>query len=260
MDASSLVMCILGKIALCLLCWPILALAQDPQTAGQAEALPQSPTGTGPSTPAPDTLVAPSPPAPFLPSASVRPPLNLSEIRQPPIAPLSAPRFNLSAGYSVTGFVPPSSGRIILNGIDVSLAGDSGKRIGAKLDVAYAGASNAYGTGQRVDMLTYMLGPVFSLWNRTSLDTYAHVLAGGARVGGPFPTPSGLRIGHVYYPAWGAGGGVEYRLSPAFGLRVTIDYLHTHFYNSSLAIRGQNELRVVNSIVYYFGRPSFRSR
>jgi hypothetical protein len=89
-----------------------------------------------------------------------------------------------------------------------------------------------------------------------SLSTFAHVLVGGARVSGPFANANGgLRIGYVNYPAWAFGGGAEYRISPAFGFRVGVDYLRTHFVNSSRAVRGQNDVRIVNSFVYYFGKP-----
>jgi hypothetical protein len=69
-----------------------------------------------------------------------------------------------------------------------------------------------------------------------------------------------LIAGHVHYPAWAFGGGAEYSISPAFAFRVSIDYLHTHFYNSSGAVRGQNDLRVVNSFVYYLGASSRHRR
>jgi hypothetical protein len=145
--------------------------------------------------------------------------------------------------------------------MNVSISADTGKTFGAKLELGYASAANAFGSGHRMDALTYLVGPVFSISNGNLLDTYAQVLAGGAKVAGPFPTGNGrFSAGHVQYPAWAFGGGAEYHLSPAFGYRVDIEYLRTHFYNSSGAIRGQNDLRVVNSIVYYFGVPRKRRR
>jgi hypothetical protein len=110
-------------------------------------------------------------------------------------------------------------------------------------------------------MFTYLVGPVFSISNRRSLSTYAQVLAGGARVSGPVSRGNGALVtGYVNYPAWDFGGGAEYALSPAYGFRVSIDYLHTHFFNSLGAVRGQNDLRVVNSFVYYLGEPIRRHR
>jgi len=43
---------------------------------------------------------------------------------------------------------------------------------------------------------------------------------------------------------WEFGGSVEYAISPAFGFRVTIDSMHTHFFNLSGAVQGQNDIRV----------------
>jgi hypothetical protein len=144
--------------------------------------------------------------------------------------------------------------------MDVSLAADGAKRIGAKLDLSYAHTTNVLNSGHPADVLSYLFGPTFSLWSGNSVSTSVHVLAGGARVIGTFPIAGGgLATGHVHYPALDFGGSAEYRLSRAFGFRVTIDCLHAHFYNSSGAIRGQNGLRVVNSIVYYVGEP-VRSR
>jgi hypothetical protein len=177
-------------------------------------------------------------------------------MNQPPIAPGHFTLLTLSAGYSVTTLSIPSAGRIALNGVDVSLVADGGRRIGAKLDLSYTLAPNVSNTGHRADMFSYLVGPTVSLWKSNSLSTSAEVLAGGARIAAPSPTASGrLGTGHVHYPAWAFGGSAEYDLSPAFGFRVTIDCLHTNFFNSSGAVRGQYDIRVVNSIVYYLGEP-----
>jgi hypothetical protein len=180
--------------------------------------------------------------------------LSLRRISQPPIFAGYVPVFNVSAGYSVTSVGLPTSGRAALNGFNLSISADSGRRIGAKLDLGYARAPSVFNSGHRMDMLSYLVGPVFSISNHHSLSTYAELLAGGARVAGPVSSGNGALItGYAHYPAWAFGGGAEYALSPAFGFRVSLDYLHTHFFNSSGAVRGQNDLRVVNSFVYYVG-------
>ena len=187
--------------------------------------------------------------------------LYIRPIKQPPTVPAGyAPAWTIGAGYSVTSLGLPSSGRAVLSGMNVSVSTDSGKHFGAKLDLGYERAPNVYSSGHPISVLSYLVGPVFYPSNGNSLSTYAHLLFGGARVGGPFPNGiGGLSIGYVHYPAWALGGGAEYRLSPAFGFRVGVDYLHTHFYNSSGAVRGQNDVRIVNSFVYYPGNP-IRSR
>ena len=235
-------------------------MAQDSSLPNQPNPSVQSPSGSNDSTPGLDTTTPPSPaPPPILPVQA--PPYHyFRPIKRPPIAPGYFRVFNLSAGYSVTDLAMPSSGRVALTGMDVSLAADGGKRVGAKLDLSYAHTTNVLNSGHPADVLSYLFGPTFSLWSGNSASTSVHVLAGGARVTGTFPIAGGgLTTGHVHYPALDFGGSAEYRLSRAFGFRVTIDCLHAHFYNSSGAIRGQNDLRVVNSIVYYVGEP-VRSR
>jgi hypothetical protein len=148
----------------------------------------------------------------------------------------------------------PLSGRGALSGVNTTLSADSGKIFGAVLEVGYARSADFAGSGHSVDALTYLAGPVFHLSRGRLLSTYAEVLFGGARIAGPVLNATGtVATGHVHYPAWAAGGGAEYHLSPAFGLRVSVDYLRANFYDTSGAIRGQNDIRVVNSLVYYFG-------
>ena len=174
----------------------------------------------------------------------------------PPVPAGHAPARNISAGFSVSSLGLPSSGRAVLSGVNVGVTTDLGRHYGAQLDVGYERAASVYSGGHPMSSLSYLVGPVFYPSNGNLLSTYAHALIGGARVAGPFPNGNGgLNIGYAHYPAWAFGGGAEYRLSRAFGFRVGVDYLHTHFYNSSGAVRGQNDLRVVSSLVYYLGGP-----
>lgn len=195
--------------------------------------------------------MTPAQPAPFV---------EFTPISRPPLAAGYITAFSASAGFAATSLGMPSSGRAFLPGVDLSAAADSGKLLGAKFDLSYASTANLFNSGRRGDVLTYMAGPTFSVYHSNALTAWAHVLGGGARVAGYIGnTSSGLLFGHVNYPAWAVGGDAEYRLSPGIGLRVSVDYLRTHFYDTSGAVRGQNSMRVVNSIVYYIGEP-FRGR
>ena len=175
---------------------------------------------------------------------------------RPAVHTAYAPSWNVSAGFSVTSLGLPPSGRAVLSGMNASLSLDTGKHYGAKLDFGYQRVPNLNNTGQPMSLLNYLVGPVVYPTNGDQLSTYVHALIGGARVGGPFPNGAGgLTIGFVNSPAWAFGGGAEYRVSQAFGFRVGFDYLHTHFYNSAGAVRGQNDIRIVSSFVYYLGNP-----
>jgi hypothetical protein len=252
----------LFKVAFPFLMWPISVMAQNPSPSGQADSPDQIPIASQSAVPVSNAM-APSDPAPILNPVPVqtRPFLYLQPMKQPPLSAAYAPELKVTAGYSVTSFGMPSSGRIALSGANVSISADSGKRFGATLDLDYALAPNVFNTGRHMDMLSYLVGPVLYPSRGNSLSTFVHFLAGGTRVSGPFSSGNGgLLVGHVQYPAWAAGGGVEYLVSPAFGLRVSVDYLQSHFYNTAGAVRAQSDFRVVNSIVFYPGMPSIRRR
>src|SRR6267378_3043964 len=147
------------------LIWPVSVMAQNPTPPTQPTPLLQSPPSTNDSPPGLDTTTPSSPePTPILPA---QPPafIYFRPIKQPPITPGHFTVFNLSAGYSVTNLAIPSSGRVALTGMDVSVAADGGRRIGAKLDLSCAFAPNVFKSGHRVDVLSYLFGPTFSLWN-----------------------------------------------------------------------------------------------
>jgi hypothetical protein len=228
----------LFKIAFPLLIWPISVMAQNPPTSGQADSPDQIPTASQTAAPVSNAM-APSDPAPILNPAPVqtRPFLYLQPLKQPPLPAAYAPELKLTAGYSVTSLGLPSSARIAVSGANFSISADSGKRFGATLDLDYARAPNVFNSGRHMDMLSYLVGPVLYPSRGNSLSTFVRFLAGGTRVSGPFLL-----------------------VSPAFGLRVSVDYLQSHFYNTSGAVRAQSGFRVVNSIVFYPGMPSFRRR
>ena len=46
------------------------------------------------------------------------------------------------------------------------------------------------------------------------------------------------------------GGGVEYQISPSIAMRSGSDYQHTYFFNSSDAIQGQHDVRIVCSVEF----------
>jgi hypothetical protein len=259
----------LSKIVFSFLIWPISVMAQDHPPPGQLPSPAQSPAGAQGFAPSSDSTTTPSPTPVQIP-VLVQPapaflymrPIKQTPVRQTPVPVAAgyAPLLNISGGFSVTSLGTPSAGRAVLSGMNFSISRDSGKWLGAKLDLSYARAPNVFHTGYRMEAISYLVGPVFYPSSGNSLSTYAHVLVGGARVSGPFANANGgLSMGYVNYPAWAFGGGAEYRISPAFGFRVGVDYLRTHFVNSSRAVRGQNDVRIVNSFVYYFGK-SVRNR
>lgn len=176
---------------------------------------------------------------------------------QSPVAAAAAPNVSASFGYSAMSLGLAPSSRVVLNGLDASASSDFLSRIGLKLDVGYARAWNALGSGRHSDVLSYLGGPVVRLSRQRRFAAYAQGLLGGARVTGPVPvTGGGFASGYVNKLAWSAGLSTEYRFSDAFAFRVGADYLQTAYFTSSAAFRGQSDFRTTGSIVYYFGRGS----
>jgi hypothetical protein len=147
-----------------------------------------------------------------------------------------------------------------LIGVDTGVSLDFGTHFGAELNFDYASASNFLNSGHRLDQFSYLIGPTFR-FSSNRLNPHVHFLVGGARTSGAAPTGNGGFVtGFVNYPAWAAGGSIEYPFSRSWGVRVSIDYMRTYFLDSSATARGQNGLRVANSLVYYFSTPSIRRR
>jgi hypothetical protein len=246
------------KLVLALLIWPISVMAQDHVAPDQFVPPAQS-VGPQGFTPASDMPTAPSPAPIQIPVIVQATPAFLyvpPSKQTPTIAAGYAPALNVSTGFSVTSLALPSSGRAVVGGVNASIATDSGRHFGAKLDLGYQRAPSVYHSGRPMDVFSYLVGPVFYPSTGTFLSTDIHALVGGARVAGPVPMANGtLSLGHVNYPAWALGGSVEYRISPGLGFRVGVDFLQTHFFNFSGAVRAQNDIRIVNSLVYYFGKP-----
>jgi opacity protein-like surface antigen len=167
----------------------------------------------------------------------------------------------IGLGYSYLSQLGNQSQQLGLRGVDGSFTiGFS--RLGITADVGYARASNVLGTGRHSAVLSYLAGPVFHHTVHRRFDSYVHVLVGGARVGGPILTNGGLILlgGWTTGYAWAVGGGIEYWATDSMAIRTGADYLRTAFYDSSLVVRGQSNLRTTATVVYYFGKGSRRRR
>lgn len=174
-----------------------------------------------------------------------------------PIATAKSKTIEMGLGYSYVSQPGYQSKRLGLQGADASLTiGFS--RLGITADVGYARASNVLGTGRHSAVLTYLAGPVFHHTVHHRFDTYVHLLVGGAKVSGPILTNDGTILlgGWTTGYAWAVGGGVEYWATDSMAIRTGADYLRTPFYDSSLAVRGQSNIRTTATLVYYFGKPS----
>ncbi|PYU60162.1 MAG: hypothetical protein DMG55_11605 [Acidobacteria bacterium] len=161
---------------------------------------------------------------------------------QGPVLAGVAPVLEGGIGFSYVKSDVPSQGNMAMNGVLVSGRGDLNAYLGTKLEVGYSRSFDAFQTGRRADILTYMGGPVFYPVRRRKFSIYAQVLLGGARETG------------VNFESNGGGAGFQYRISPALSLWPEVEYLRTSFFNSNVAIQGQPNLRTSLSLMYTFGR------
>src|SRR5713101_2283515 len=176
---------------------------------------------------------------------------------QNPVAAARGKKIDLSLGYSYVNHWESNSYRVGLNGADASFTlGTS--RLGIRMDLGYARAANVHGTGRHSDVFSYLAGPVFYPARHRNFDTYIHALVGAARVSGPVPRDGGgfLLGGWAWGYAWAVGGGVDYWILHSIAIRTGVDYMRAAYFDSSLAIQGQNNIRTTATVVYYFGRPS----
>jgi opacity protein-like surface antigen len=173
---------------------------------------------------------------------------------QNPLVAGQAPALEAGIGYSYTNASIPSQSTLGMNGVDLLGTADFSRRFGIHVDLGYARNFNAFSSGHTADMLTYLAGPAFYPIRTRNFNVYTHVLFGGAReTGVNYESDGTVLTGFVNKFAWAAGGGVQYRFSRAFALRVGVDYLHTQFFNSNIVVQGQPNVRPSVSLIYTFG-------
>ena len=125
------------------------------------------------------------------------------------------------------------------------------------------GDIGVYHTGNIADQFsltlwTYQGGPRVSFRNDTRFTPYGQFLIGGGHAGGTLYTSSlgpGLApIGTNNSFLYTVGGGVDYRLTDKFGIRLAqAEYLHSEFLNGSVTGHVQNSLRLSAGVVFTFG-------
>jgi len=200
--------------------------------------------------------------APAAAASAETPPAPVTPIRsKSPVAAAKSKTIEFGVGYSYVRQSGSQSTRLGLGGPDASFTvGFS--RLGITTDVGYVRASNVLNTGRQSSVFTYLAGPVFHHTVHRKFDSYVHVLAGGARVSGPVLTNSGTIMlgGWTTGYAWAVGGGVEYWATDSMAIRSGVDYMRTSFYDSSLVVRGQGNIRTTATAVYYFGSRLHKHR
>lgn len=184
----------------------------------------------------------------------------VSQVRaQGPVIAGVAPVVEGGIGYSYLKANVPSQGNLTMFGIQASGSADLNTRMGVKMEVGYSRSNDVFQTGRSADILTYMAGPVFYLIRRPSFSIHVQALAGGAReTGVNFESDGTMVRGFANQLAYAGGVGFQFRVTPALSLRPDVEYLHTSFFNSSVAVQGQPNIRTTLSLIYTFGRREGR--
>lgn len=171
-----------------------------------------------------------------------------------PKAAATSPVFEASTGYTYFALDTPSHQRVALSGIDANGFVDFNARWGLTVDSSYARIGDVLGTGHSGNVLSFLTGPVFYPVAYGKTRIFVHTLAGVGMVDSAVPVKGTYYLGGAIIRfSYATGGGVERPLAGPFAIRIGGDYLRTTFADSSAAMRFQNNLRVVTSIVYRFG-------
>jgi opacity protein-like surface antigen len=180
---------------------------------------------------------------------------------QSPVSAAITRTIEVSLGYTYVSQEESHSNRIGLNGADASFSVGLYSRLAIRADLGYARAANVLGSARHSDVLSYLAGPAFYPTTHRHVDTYIHALVGGARVTGAVPpNGGGFLTGYVNKLSWALGGGAEYWVSDSIAIRTGAEYLRTAYFDTSLTIRGQNNIRATVSAVYFFGKRSRTKR
>jgi hypothetical protein len=172
----------------------------------------------------------------------------------PPVA-AAGTVFEASAGYDYLVLDTPSRKRIGVSGIDAQGYADFNSRWGMMVDTSYARAGNVLDTQHSGTVMSGLIGPVFYPVEYGNTRVFVHSLAGVSLVNSAVPVQDGYYLGGTIVRfSYAAGGGFERSLGGQVAVRVGGDYLRTTFANPTAVMRFQNNLRLVTSIVYRFGR------
>jgi hypothetical protein len=175
-------------------------------------------------------------PALFLPLAATSQIIHSRHAEKAPEKPVASHKYEIFAGYSYTSLNQVYQSRYGLQGVNVSVTRDWGRFFGLTADGAYYKYALKSGNPGTPSVETFLMGPVLHAPLFGRIDGYVRVLLGGAHTGGENATPNISFAG-------GYGGGIDYRLTHKFSLRLGGDDIQSSFLanaNSSVCGTGSN--------------------
>jgi hypothetical protein len=155
-------------------------------------------------------------------------------------------------GPTFTNFEMPSTGRLALGGVNGGITGDISPFFGLTTDVSYSRTLDAQPGQSHANVFSYLAGPELYPYSNKKFTLFVHTLVGGAKVSGLNLSPPIGAVGFTNRFSAIVGGGIQFNLTREFSFQTGWDYQYTQFVNPAVAIRGQNNARVVCSLVYGF--------
>jgi opacity protein-like surface antigen len=176
------------------------------------------------------------------------------------------PQWDISAAYSLLSYYPPTSGRLSMNGFDGSVDYNIFRRwLAVTADVTGDFKNTTITTTQpttvhhfSTSVYTFMAGPrIYPFGHAHKLVLYGEALFGGGytRVFQPASAGFGSKTQSDIAPAYGAGGGIDYRLSRNWAVKVIeFRYEETRFFSTSGNATSQGNYRFSAGMSYRFGQ------
>ena len=162
---------------------------------------------------------------------------------QQPVSPVSVDGdklpLQIGFGYEYVRFRSAAIDRS-LNGVHTSVTWYLDDTFGIEGNVVAAFGSTIF-SNEHPKFLLYTAGPKI-VWTRHVWQPWGHALIGGLHM---LPQIAG-GFSHNSFAAQ-LGGGVDYRLSPGFSLRVEADYVRSQLYST-----GQNNFQFGTGFAYHF--------
>ena len=186
----------------------------------------------------------------FILFALVAPALAQNQRATEPAPAAAGPAYDMSVGYANVTMAMASAQHVNLSGLDVGGSAHLNSRWGAMVDSTYVRTPDVLGTRHAGYQLSFLGGPVFYPFDHGKTRFSVHALAGATLVDGAVPiNTTDYFHGWLVRFSYAAGGGIERPLSGPFGVRVQADYLHSAFFDAQGAVRPQNNLRLMVSLV-----------
>jgi hypothetical protein len=179
----------------------------------------------------------------------------------------ATPQWDITGAYSLLSYYPPTSARIKMNGFDASVDYNLFRRwLAVAADVTGNFNNTVITTTQPIivnristSVYTFMVGPrIYPFGHAHKLIVYGQVLVGGGytRVFQPASAGFGATTKSDIAPAYGGGGGIDYRLSKHWNIRVIEgDFEETRFFNNSSSgtTTSQSNYRISIGMTYRLG-------